>query len=712
MTHLVRLTLATLLPVIALAVLGALLFAQHAKQTFERGARDRTLALVTAVDAELHSSISVLTGLAQSVHLETGDLQAFYDQAARVVASRSDWLTVNLAPPSGQQIVNVLRPYPGELPSIAERSSFDRVLATARPAVGDTVFGSLTRQIDFPVRVPVVRDGRVEYVLSAVVRPEAITQLLQAQRLPADWIGAVFDGSRRIVARTTDAPASVGRPAAPTMQTALDGGSEGWFLGRTRKGISMYTPFNRSSVSGWAVAIGIPEAQVDRSATRAMGFVALGAVAALLLAVMLATLFGRRLAQPIAELAQAARHLGETGHREDHGIDTPVREVAELERAFASAARAAVDKEQTRQRLLAITGNATVALFVMDTRQHCTFMNPAAEQMSGYSLAELAGRPLHEVLHHSHADGRPYPIEECPIDRAMPLNDRQQGEDCFIHKTGRFYPVAYTANPIHQDDENGVAVGTIVEVRDITAQKEAEAARRELLEREQHARTDAEEANHAKDEFLAMLGHELRNPLSAIGNASHLLDRQPAGGHAERARGVIRRQVDHLARLVDDLLDAGRVATGKIIVARSPLDLAELVRRTVAVVGADGRAEHHRLSTELEPVWVDGDETRLEQVVSNLLTNALRYTPAGGSVRITLSAENAEAVLTVADSGIGIAAAMLERVFDLFVQGERGIERRQGGLGIGLTLVRRLVDLHGGSCQAASAGPDCGSTFT
>lgn len=200
--HLVRLTLATLLPVIALAVLGALLFAQHAKQTFERGARDRTLALVTAVDAQLHGSISVLAGLAQSVHLETGDLQAFYDQAARVVASRSDWLTVNLAPPSGQQIVNVLRPYPGELPSIAERNSFDRVLATARPAVGDTVFGSLTRQIDFPVRVPVVRDGRVEYVLSAVVRPEPFTVRLPRIGAPhgtPDPAPAPVLGPRRVL---------------------------------------------------------------------------------------------------------------------------------------------------------------------------------------------------------------------------------------------------------------------------------------------------------------------------------------------------------------------------------------------------------------------------------------------------------------------------------------------------------------------------------
>jgi PAS domain S-box-containing protein len=712
-SHLVRLTLATLLPVIALAVLGAVLLAQQARETFERGARERTLALITAIDAELHSSVSVLTGLAQSVHLERGELEAFHEQAARVAASRPDWLTVNLTRPSGQQIVNVLRPYGSELPEVAERASFERVLSTGRPVVGDTVFGSFTQRIDFPVRVPVLREGRIEYVLTAVVSPDAIAALMRSQRLPPDWIGGVVDGSMRLVARTVDAGDNLGHPAAPSLQAALQAGSEGWFLGRTREGIDVYTPFNRSPTTGWSVALGIPVEQVNGAAWRAMGVVGLGAAAALLLAVMLAMLFGRRLAQPIAELAEAARHLGESSSPTDH--DAPVLEVADLRRAIAEAARLAGEREEIRQRLLGITSNATVALFMTDEHQHCSFMNPAAERMSGYTLAELAGRPLHDLLHLSHPDGGAYALSRSPIQGARPENDRQQGEAVFVHKNGQPYPVAYAASPIRREGARGAvgaSVGTIIEVREIGEQKAAEAARLELLAREQHARSEAEQANRAKDEFLAMLGHELRNPLSAISNASHLLDRSPAGEHAERARGVIRRQVMHLARLVDDLLDAGRVATGKIVVARDCVDLAEVVRRTVATLAGDGRAAQHRLSVQVEAAQVEGDETRLEQVVTNLLTNALRYTPAGGSVRVTLAAEGACAVLTVADSGIGIAPAMLERVFELFVQGERGIERRQGGLGIGLTLVRRLVELHGGSCTAHSAGPDQGSTFT
>ena len=245
----------------------------------------------------------------------------------------------------------------------------------------------------------------------------------------------------------------------------------------------------------------------------------------------------------------------------------------------------------------------------------------------------------------------------------------------------------------------------------IEARKALEAERRTLLEKERRARKEAEDSNRAKDEFLAMLGHELRNPLAAISNASYLLDAQP-GDAPTLARDVIQRQSIHLARLVDDLLDAARVASGKIVLAQAPVNLSEVITRTLATLETSGRTQRHRISLNLQPVWVLGDETRLEQIVTNLLTNAVRYTPATGVITITLNAEANSAVLRVADSGIGMPAAALPRVFDLFMQGDRGLERAHGGLGIGLTLVRRLTELHGGSVEAASDGEDCGSIFT
>jgi CheY-like chemotaxis protein/anti-sigma regulatory factor (Ser/Thr protein kinase) len=163
---------------------------------------------------------------------------------------------------------------------------------------------------------------------------------------------------------------------------------------------------------------------------------------------------------------------------------------------------------------------------------------------------------------------------------------------------------------------------------------------------------------------------------------------------------------------VDDLLDVARVSTGKVLLGRAPLDLGALVTRSLATRTAGGRTERHRLEVETEPVWVDADDARLEQIVTNLVGNALKYTPAGGTVRVVVRREGDRAVLQVADTGVGIPSHVIGRVFDLFVQGDRSIDRSQGGLGVGLTLVRRLVEMHGGVVEAASPGAGAGSVFT
>jgi signal transduction histidine kinase/ActR/RegA family two-component response regulator len=234
-----------------------------------------------------------------------------------------------------------------------------------------------------------------------------------------------------------------------------------------------------------------------------------------------------------------------------------------------------------------------------------------------------------------------------------------------------------------------------------------------LLEREcTEAALKAE--SRAKDEFLAMLGHELRNPLGALAGAAHLLDvTAPNVGDdgSEQARRVMERQVRHLTRLVDDLLDVSRVTTGKIELSRRPLDAAAAVANCVAALRAAGRVDAHSLEVVATPVWVEADEVRLDQIINNLLVNALKYTPEGGRIEVSVRQVDADAEISVQDTGIGIAGDLLPHVFDLFVQGGRAIERQQGGLGIGLTLVRRLVELHGGSAEAKSAGTGQGSTF-
>jgi signal transduction histidine kinase/CheY-like chemotaxis protein len=222
----------------------------------------------------------------------------------------------------------------------------------------------------------------------------------------------------------------------------------------------------------------------------------------------------------------------------------------------------------------------------------------------------------------------------------------------------------------------------------------------------------AESSNRAKDEFLAMLGHELRNPLEAIAAATGVLKRM---GRTEQqatlAQEVITRQVAHLRALTGQLLDVARLTTGKIVLVRQPVDLADIAKSGWSVLESTGGLRHHRTRLDAEAAWVEGDPTRLLQIVENLVANAIKYTAAGGEITVTTAVEGEDAVLRVSDTGMGIEPDLLPRVFDLFVQGRQMPHRPTAGLGIGLTLVKRLVDMHGGRVVASSPGPGRGSTF-
>ena len=240
----------------------------------------------------------------------------------------------------------------------------------------------------------------------------------------------------------------------------------------------------------------------------------------------------------------------------------------------------------------------------------------------------------------------------------------------------------------------------------------SETERASLLQREQQARKLAEAQVRIRDDFLAMLSHELRNPLSGILGAAQLLRIENVSPVQKRhAQDILLRQGKHLTRIVDDLLDLARLARGKVRLDMRPVDLAAVVESVVDALRVAGRIEQ-QLDCRLEPAWVLGDRTRIEQVVGNLVTNALKYTPAQGRIEIALEAGEDEACLTVHDSGVGIAPDLMPTLFETFVQGAVSLDRAQGGLGIGLSLVRSLVTLHGGTIAAASEGSGKGSTFT
>ncbi len=224
---------------------------------------------------------------------------------------------------------------------------------------------------------------------------------------------------------------------------------------------------------------------------------------------------------------------------------------------------------------------------------------------------------------------------------------------------------------------------------------------------------EGRQAIESRDRFLAMLGHELRNPLGAIRLAAAVLDKKTPEAARPRELAIIDRQAAHLARLVDDLLDVARVAHGKVVLRFGQLNLVDVVRS--AFEAQESRARERGLSYELrapaDEVGVHGDRQRLEQVLANLLTNAFKYTPRGGAVTVSVRAEGTVAVVEVTDTGIGIRREMLSQIFEAFAQADHALDRAEGGIGLGLALVRSVVELHGGAVLAASDGPDRGASF-
>ena len=388
--------------------------------------------------------------------------------------------------------------------------------------------------------------------------------------------------------------------------------------------------------------------------------------------------------------------------------DERLRAIALLQQTVAHALEVeAAEKrraDEIQARLAAIVESSDDAVVGKTLDGIVTSWNRGAERIFGYTAEEMIGQPISRLM----ADDRKDDFTKI-LDTIRRGERVEHFETERLRKDGRRIHISLTCSPIR--DSSGRVIGASKIARDVTDRKRAEAEREELLRVAQRAHADAEAASRAKDEFLAMLGHELRNPLSAVRNAiaSAKLD----AGRRDQALDIARRQTEQLARLVDDLLDVSRITQGRILLRKERIHLADVIERAVETTRSLIEYKGHTLSVSLPPedIRVDGDSTRLEQVITNLLTNAAKYTERGGRIELATERDGTEAVLRVRDSGVGIAPELLPRIFDLFVQAERGLERAAGGLGIGLTVVRSLVELHGGRVEAYSDGSGKGAEF-
>ena len=413
---------------------------------------------------------------------------------------------------------------------------------------------------------------------------------------------------------------------------------------------------------------------------------------------------------------QELKMAGETGRLQDEGwrlrkdgsrfwanvVITAIRDDAGGLRGFSKVTRDLSDRRQQEERLrqsegrfrLLVEAVRDYAIIMLDPQGQVTSWNSGAQRITGYLAGEIIGRHF-GAFYPSEAVDKRWPEQALALARE---HGRFEEEAPRLRKDGSTFWANVVVTPVY--DRDGILIGYAKVTRDLTDRKRVEAL---------------EKAERQTSEFLAMLAHELRNPLAPISNALQLLLRKPASDPTEQwVRDVLQRQSAQLTRLVDDLLDVSRITRSAIALSKQPLDARGVVRAAVAASMQWIEARRHKLSVDVpqdEPLTVLGDEARLTQVVQNLLDNAAKYTREGGEVAVSARREDGDVLIAVKDTGIGMDAELLQSVFDVFKQGEQALHRPEGGLGLGLTLVQRLVRLHGGSVEARSEGANRGAEF-
>jgi two-component system, chemotaxis family, CheB/CheR fusion protein len=375
------------------------------------------------------------------------------------------------------------------------------------------------------------------------------------------------------------------------------------------------------------------------------------------------------------------------------GVSAIARDITQLVQA-----REEIAEREERIRLL--LDSTAEAIYGIDLSGACTFCNAACARMLGYeSPAALIGRQMHQLVHHTKPDGTPYAPERSPIFQAMRNREGTHVDDEVLWRAdGTSFPAEYWSHPVLRDGE---VIGAVVTFLDISERRRAE---QEILE-----------GVRRREQFIAMLSHELRNPLAAIFTATHVLNGEKWDTDACTEAGrVIARQAQHMTRLLDDLLDVARISHGRITLRHELVDLRDVARSALEAMAPSIAERQTQLTVDLEgePVQVMGDPARLQQIQANLISNAVKYSAVQGVVRLEVRREGDQAVIRVTDRGRGIDPQVLPHIFDLFVQGDQSLARSEGGLGIGLSVLQSLVDLHGGRVDAYSEGPGLGSVFT
>ena len=589
--QLLLLTIGLLLPTVLFGsfVVWQLSIEQRAagERRLIQSARD----LAGTLDRELSGSVRSLQALAQSQTLDQRDLVLFRRTALRVLDTQPTWMGIILLSPDGQMLVNTSTPEGEPLGQVIEPESLRQVIETEKPTVGSVAKGKLRQQLAFPVRVPVTRDDKLEYILTAVIEPAALVGLVGSTNTD-EWTRTIVDSNGTVVARSREPEKFIGTPATPSFHHQTRVATEGIFPETTLDGASAYVAFARARLPDWVTVVVVPTRIIDGPQRQWLASMIGIGVAVLLVSTSAAMIFARRISKSLQGAALAAEQLA-TGGR--------------------------------------------------------PYVRPS-------SIAEVAR--LRSALRRS----------------SLLLSRRERERNDSLAR--------------------------------------AEAARTEA----DNARAVAERANAAKDQFLAVLSHELRTPLTPAMATVQMLESDPSlPSEVHDALSMIRRNVQLEVTLIDDLLDLTRIARGKIELQLQEINLRTKLQHIVDICREDVSQKRQQLVQDLpsqSPVAI-ADPARLQQVLWNLVKNAVKFTPEGGTITV-LACERADdnvVEVRVTDTGIGIDPSAIDKIFNAFEQGGAGVTRQFGGLGLGLTISRTMAEMMGGSLAAESEGVDKGATF-
>ena len=703
-------------------------------QLAERQIVDTARAISVSVDQEIESAVAALNVLGNLDVFDTWSLPRFQDAALRMVAQRAGWLGLVLLDPSGRVIAHTASP--AAVGTSMTPAWSQSIVESRRAAVSELVEDPATRQHFVVVGVPVTRNGALHLVLAAHLSASVFDNILSRQSLSPSSVITLVDVTKRVIAKTRAEPGQIGQPPSPEFVAATGRMEQATWRERLPSGQFAYAGMSRSALTGWTVGISQPSEVIDAPIRSTFWTLAAASLVVLAAAIAIALALSRALIRSLSAATLASQALVR-GHPLRTTERTLVTEIDELWRGLREAQailqrrlreRDEADRDRTRaleaetvaretsendQIRLAVTlASIADAVLATDQSGRVVMLNAIAESLTGWDESAVLGQPI-EAVYHVLDENTREPVET-PVARIYRAG-RVAGSvrsALLVARDGREIPIEESGAPIVTRD--GRVLGIVLVFRDATERREAERLREALLAREQAARHDAESQNQSKDQFVAMISHELRAPLNAIYGWVQLLQ----GGKLEpaqqaRALEVIERSTRAQTQLIDDLLDMSRVLRGNLRLEMAPVDLSQALHVAVEAVRPAASAKSLSLNLATEPdIIVSADPDRLQQILGNVLGNAIKFTPPEGRVDVMLTATDAEARVEIRDTGMGIDPELLPHLFEPFRQGDAASRRSRSGLGIGLALVRYLLQKHGGTVHAHSDGRDQGAVFT